>query len=562
MINAYSIGFVLTAGIVLAGADYYDQSNKAGLALGQMTPGAYIETIPNRFNSAKEEKLAEQAERERKSRWRQGGQAYLPEAPEGWTRRALLEGDDSAIMPPPDKTKDDGAGQTLIQQMEGKKKVKEAKERATRSFVYERGTETVFVEVRLQEKPDRNSLVGLVGTMLNNQDFGHSQDTLGYTTTGGVGFVEDLYFGGRKHHYRVLEGRIGFGDEVHIRVHANAGSAATAEILNAIDYDGLNALLPAPMDLVGNDASLPEGVDPAEFALVLDELYDEFMHLRAKEAEYRISNIDTNALIVNTYAQTLGGAVDLMDITGGKDVSLGMLIDAAYHVAARAVRSGKSPDEVKADVSRMVETVVVLADAEAAAMANLDDDAPAPEMSPELAAELGLDTSAPHVAGTSEQGQDEGVTQPDLPLDAAGLGKVVMEIDTKSTEAAGGKVISKTADPDAYDAFARRTDASEAEMQLGLMVVARAFEDRHALPVESCDWVAQRYRLECQDARGSRGGAIGGLLGKIAGKVMGDGGSLETQEPVGLKTSEKPTRLQLSNGGQTGRSGCVGSFCD
>ena len=118
-----------------------------------------------------------------------------------------------------------------------------------------------------------------------------------------------------------------------------------------------------------------------------------------------------------------------------------------------------------------------------------------------------------------------------------------MEIDTKSTDAAGGIAISKTVDPDSYDAFMKSRDASEAEMELGLMVVARAFEDREA-------------------ARGTRGGAVAGLLGKITGKIKGDGGALSAQEPAGLTTGEKPTRLQLSNSGQTGGTRCVGSFCD
>ena len=162
MINAYSIGFVLTAGTILAGVDYYDQSNRAGFALGQMTPGAYIETIPNRFTSAKEEKLAEQAERERKSRWRQGGLPYLPEAPEGWERRALLEGDDSAILPPEaglDGAMSSSTGKGFLQQMNAREHVKQLKERAEQSWIYQRGTETVFVE-DLPEEEQEGALTG------------------------------------------------------------------------------------------------------------------------------------------------------------------------------------------------------------------------------------------------------------------------------------------------------------------------------------------------------------------------------------------------------------------
>lgn len=548
MINRYSIGFVCVAAVMVAGVDYFDQSKKADLPFGQMSLSAYADTVPQRINGAKAETAAALAEKERKSAWRKGGVQFLPEAPEGWTRRALLEGDDSAIMPAKDTKATDAAGQTLLEQMEGREKLKQIKQRATRSYVYERGSETVFVEVRLQEKPNDNSLVGLVGTMLSNEDFGHTQDSLGYTTIGGVPFVEDLYFGGRKHHYRVLEGRIGFGDEVHVIVHANAGSAATNEILSAIDYDGLNALLPAPMDLVGNDADLPDGVDPAEFALVLDALYDEFMRLRAKEAQYRINNIDTNALVFNTYAEQFD-ADAMRDITGAREMDLGTLIDIAYRIAATAVRSGKSPEDVQKDVTRMVETAVTLADAEAAAMAHMDEDAPAPAMSPELAAELGL-TPSVRVSPSASVIEDSGTEQ----AKPAMLGKALMQIDTDATEAAGGNVISMAVDAGDLARFRAERDATDTEMQLGLTVVARAFETRHNLPAESCAFVEATYRLEC-DAAPKK--SPSGLLGMVA-KVMDD----PANQPRGLQTGDLPKRLELSNGGQSGGNRCVGSFCD
>src|SRR6056297_3560918 len=214
MINPYAIGFVCVAALAAAGVDYFDQSRKAGMAVGQMGLMSYVDTIPQRFSAAKQEKRQAEAERERKAAWALGGVQFLPEAPEGWSRRALLEGDDSAIMPP------------------------------------ERGSETVFVEVETRARPDSdsNSLVGLVGATLDGQDFGAFEDILGYDTIGGVAYTETLGDdGAREYHFRVLEGTIGFGHEVGLTVHANASRASTNEILAAIDYDGLNRLLPVPM---------------------------------------------------------------------------------------------------------------------------------------------------------------------------------------------------------------------------------------------------------------------------------------------------------------------------
>src|SRR6056297_2407772 len=249
MINPYAIGFVCVAALAAAGVDYFDQSRKAGMAVGQMGLMSYVDTIPQRFSAAKQEKRQAEAERERKAAWALGGVQFLPEAPEGWSRRALLEGDDSAIMPPESGSgAEDGVGQSLLEQMEAREKVKKTKKRAERSFVYERGTETVFVEVETRARPDSNSLVGLVGATLDGQDFGAFEDILGYDTIGGVAYTETLGDdGAREYHYRVIEGTIGFGHELGLTVHANASRASTNEILAAIDYDGLNRLLPVPM---------------------------------------------------------------------------------------------------------------------------------------------------------------------------------------------------------------------------------------------------------------------------------------------------------------------------
>ena len=76
--------------------------------------------------------------------------------------RALLEADDTAIMPPEARSLSDSAGKSFLEQMEAREHVKQQKERAERSWVYERGTETVFVEVRLRPRRECRHL-GLAG---------------------------------------------------------------------------------------------------------------------------------------------------------------------------------------------------------------------------------------------------------------------------------------------------------------------------------------------------------------------------------------------------------------
>ncbi|WP_146049961.1 hypothetical protein [Roseovarius confluentis] len=568
MINAYSIGFVLTAGTILAGVDYYDQSNRAGFSLGEMTPGAYIETIPNRFSSAKEEKLAEHAERERKSRWRQGGLVFLPEAPEGWERRALLEGDDSAILPPEaglDGSMSNSAGKGLMQQMEARDHVKQLKERATRSWIYQRGTETVFVEVRLVERPSSNSLFGIVASAMDGTMMDAFERNVGYGVTGGFGLTEKLgHDGDRPYHFRYLEGSIGFGNEVHLRVHANASREATQEILSRIDYDGLNDLLPRPVPSVGNDVSLPDGIDPAALSMELRRLKSEFLSLRALEAQYKIENIDTGAMVLSAYSMRLGGQGGDVDITGGKVTDLSGLIELGYFRGREAVMAGKSAEVVQAEVKQMVDTVMMVADAETAAAAARAANAPEPETSPELQAELAAlsgDTNMPVSTGQTSNARDTAAiaaANRARDMDDSASAKILMQVDEGKSDRDAGMIYSKAIDLVEFESFRAARNATDEEMEMGMAIAASGFERKHDLPQGSCSFDMGALRLECDTSKGVQ---PNGLLSKLINQVTG-GEEVTTLTPQRTEPAAKPKRLELSNGSSGSGQRCVGSFCD
>ena len=568
MINIYSIGFAVTAATILAGVDYYDQSNKAGLSLGQMTPGAYIETIPNRFNSAKEEKLAEQAERERKSRWRQGGLVYLPEAPEGWERRALLEGDDSAILPAEatlEGSMSTSAGKGFLQQMEARDHVKQLKERAERSWIYQRGTETVFVELRLVERPSSNSLFGVVTSAMDGTMMDAFDRNVGYGVTGGFGLTEKLgHDGDRPYHFRYLEGSIGFGNEVHLRVHANASREATQEILSRIDYDGLNDLLPRPVPSVGNDVSLPDGIDPVALSLELRRLKSEFLSLRSLEAQYKIENIDTGAMVLSAYSMRLGGQGGDVDITGGKVADLSGLIELGYHRGREAVMAGKSAEEVQAEVKQMVDTVMMVADAETAAAAARAANAPEPETSPELQAELAAlsgDTNMPVSTGQTPNARDTAAiaaANRARDMDESASGKILMQVDEGKSDRDTGMIYSKAIDLVEFESFRAARNATDEEMEMGMAIAASGFERKHDLPQGSCSFDMGALRLECDTSKGVQ---RNGLLSKLINQVTG-GEEVTSLTPQRTESEAKPKRLELSNGSSGSGQRCVGSFCD
>ncbi|MEO1138994.1 MAG: hypothetical protein AAFW87_06020 [Pseudomonadota bacterium] len=550
MINIYSVGFVVAAATVAASVDYYDQSTKAGFSFGQMPVAEYAASITHRFSAAKDEKLAENAERERKSRWRAGGVSYLPEAPEGWTRRTLVDGDTSAIMPYTPASEDDSVGGALLESMEAREAVKENKKRAKRSWIYERGTETIFIEVMTKEAANSNSLVGLVASTIQGMNFADTDYNAGYAVIGGVPFIENFdHDRKRKHHFRVLSGKLGFGHEVHLRVHANASTDSTRDILAAIDYDGLNALLPIPLATVGNDVTLPETMDEKEVAVALSELRTEFLSLRAQEAQFRMSNIDASSMVLNTYAQAYGNSDGMFDLTGGEVVDMTMVIDLGYMTARNALMHGKSADEIAGEVTKLVSQAVAMADAEAAAQAEANSET-APSMSPELAEELGYSgqvKATPQLADQLDVVMDDGnaVAKPGRENSLAESGGTVGEDGAK-------RIVSKPLPAEKIRKL--QENPENTAMQLGLQVAVRKFEGKNGLPQGSCEFSMTNYRVECDAAKAEAAKEQStGLLSRLG---LG-GTSASTEQPTA-----KPKRLELSSDGKSTGKRCVGSFCD
>ncbi len=561
MFNVYSLGFVCVAATAVAGVDYYTQSTKGGYALGQMPLDAYFASYSDRMSQASADKAAEKAEKERQTAWKRGAQEYLPEAPEGWTRRSLTEGDNASVMPYKPASSNNNVGASLLETMNAREQRAEDRKRAERSWVYENGSEAIYVEVKLYERPSSNSMIGLVAATIEGISFNFGESEKGYAVIGGVGYVEQFGMDGKRpHHFRVLNATLGFGHEAQIMVHANASTESTRQILANIDYDGLNALLPQPMATVGNGVVLDEELSEVAVAKQMHDLRSEFLQLRATEAQYRMANMDATAMIVNTYTQGYGGD-GLLDITGGKQMNLNSLIDVGYHTAIAALMEGKSATEISAEVGKLVNVAVAFADAESAAQAQANKEQ-APEMSPELARELGgysesnnsTETLSSQIAAatagiTSDQAATGGARSP---------GAVMMEIDQAASDAEEGMVYSKSVDPAELDAFMEKRGSSAAEMRMGFALAARVFEGQHGLAENSCRYEGVRYRLEC-DATKTNEEAKG--MAALIQRLTGQSEEPALKPQVQQQSAPKPSRLKLSNGSNSG-SACVGSFCN
>ena len=366
--NLYAFGFVGVLGLVGLGVDYHQQSAKADLPLGSMSLDQYINTYEARFLGAKAERLAKEREAQRLADWRAGGLTYLPEAPEGWTRRKYNEGSNTAIMPDDvtyyEEMAKTGGAATMMEGMKAKNASKEAGELAQRSWVYERGDEAVFVTLRLKKKVDDKSFGGVIAASMGGFDRYSHRLVRGYQVVGGVGFVELPHYGGgsglmqalenggsefKRAHFRRLVGTVGFNEEIEVSVHANAGTEATMEVLNAIDWDGLNGMLATPMATIGNDVRLAEDRDPAKVAVQMMKVREQFNSLRSQAANFRLINIDQAAMVMNLYTH------GKYDLTNGAVPDLGQMIDMGFRKEIRDLMANRPTEGEYLRIKAMME---------------------------------------------------------------------------------------------------------------------------------------------------------------------------------------------------------------
>lgn len=358
--NFYAIGFVAVLGLVGLGVDYQQQSTKSELPLGQMSAQQYFNTFEARFLGAKAAKRAKEREEQRQLDWKSGGIAFLPDAPEGWTRRKYSEAINSAIMPDSvvyyEEMAKDGNAASITEDIKAKDARKKALAQDSVSWVYERGDEAVFVSLRTKNKIKSNSIGGIIGMTMGAMSSVSHRSVRGYQVVAGVGFVElpqkdnttmaafevdrkdrkDRKLGGfDRAHYRRLVGTVGFDQEVIVTVHANAPIASTLEILTAIDWDGINSMLKTPMAMVGNDVVLPESMKHQQIAVEMMRQRNLFNALKRRAADFKVANMNAAALLFNEYA---GGNLDVSDVA---IPDLDQLIDMGFRKEMRDLIAGR-----------------------------------------------------------------------------------------------------------------------------------------------------------------------------------------------------------------------------
>lgn len=256
MVNKFMLGFGAVAAIAVAGVDYMVQAEVAGETLGQYAIGDYVDTYAGRYNAMR----AERALAERQS---VPAKTHLPEAPEGWDRRAH----EPDIAAPFEEGGPLFAGQGMTAFMKGdsflaqksrKKADAEAKRLAEeRVWEYRHGDEMVRLSAYFEPELEDGTAPDVTVQMAERAD-----DLEGYATVKGVPFFRDVAADGHASTGKPLPGNVRqplaltaqIGPRILLDAEALASRDSLRFLLERIDYDALNAMLAEPLADIGSEA--------------------------------------------------------------------------------------------------------------------------------------------------------------------------------------------------------------------------------------------------------------------------------------------------------------------
>jgi hypothetical protein len=301
------IAFAAIATLACVGVDYVDQSRRAGLGLYGLSPAQYVDGVKLRIT---DQKAAQAAERKRNELLALPPREHLPPAPDGWTRRDYTTADrvrlersaaaEAASVPP--ELRENAQFSALMAASESQLAEMIGRE----VFVYERDDALISMKLTRKEAKAPGGLFGGIQSdamQMIAANMGMLTASEGYAVVQGVPFIEVqsmLSEPQAEGDVRAFTARL--GDELVLSIRALATDEEILAVLNALDFDRLNALLASPLDGIGSAAPV---LAPAVQKAVAQQAADDQRRLDAHEGRLAELRLQQRSLEV----MKIGGTV-------------------------------------------------------------------------------------------------------------------------------------------------------------------------------------------------------------------------------------------------------------
>ena len=260
MVNFYAVAFAGVAAAFTLGTDYVVQSKANGSYPGGYSFAAYLGNYSGRVTDTFDaiDKYRRQSEEAR---------SHLPEAVAGFERRDWER----------DASRDDEliAGMNTLEKSAFNDGLKAARKAARKQvWEYVRGDETIRLSAIYVPAPEDGHAEPVQAFMAPGVDLAQAR-LQGYDVIDGVMFFRvidtETGLGADPNGPQMLQGFLGL--DVAIGVYTERPVADLHEVLAAIDYDGLNAMLDEPLRFVGSTALLLTDDQKEEFLQKAARIY-------------------------------------------------------------------------------------------------------------------------------------------------------------------------------------------------------------------------------------------------------------------------------------------------
>lgn len=315
MFNWSFIGFAAVATVGLVTMDYYQKSAKAGVGFGELGVTAYVGSFAEQYADFQAAKTRDKQLEALAKTQKLGARPYLPQDPDGWQRRAYYDGNNSKIEP--EAREVSAEEKELIAEVQASSSAKllglqvataanRFDHRERNGWVYERYGATIYIGAVFKQPAATKGVSGRAMAFAMNALSSQSHHE-GFAIIQGVPFTRVLkqsYGEDSDLPYDTFKAFIGLGQEVQITVVANADEEEVRDLLEQIDFAGMNALLANPWPEIGNNA--PE-YSPREQIVLSEEAMRTRSEILNDQSDKMMSSLTNGSPLKLALEQVMSG---------------------------------------------------------------------------------------------------------------------------------------------------------------------------------------------------------------------------------------------------------------